>query len=412
MKRSSVFYTITFIFALALTSIFLAFLWLMDYDKQNYARELNAKYSTIARNQLFLMSGIINEKEYERQTGDFKMPEITNERQKEEILANATVLEEISADIGSSAIMIYQNHHYLKVQHVDKVLLLKDNDYQPYRYDIIKIIFSLVAIILLAAYVFVIRKLKPLRKLKRQIAKFAAGEIDEVQNVSSGNDEISEVAEAFYDAVSQIKNLNASRKLFLRNIMHELKTPITKGRLAAEMIEKSKNQERLVSVFIKLENLINEFAAVEQVTSNIALNNTKICRIDDVIDEALDIAMVDPGQVTISKLEDVNLNADFKLLAIAAKNMIDNALKYSPNKHVNITITRESIKFINEGERLSKELRHYVEPFTKGESTQKSFGLGLYIVENIIKAHKLTLSYEYKNGLNVFSFENLQNIAA
>ena len=412
MKRSSVFYTITFIFALALTSIFLAFLWLMDYDKQNYARELNAKYSTIARNQLFLMSGIINEKEYERQTGDFKMPEITNEQQKEEILTNATVLEEISADIGSSAIMIYQNHHYLKVQHVDKVLLLKDNDYQPYRYDIIKIIFSLVAIILLAAYVFVIRKLKPLRKLKRQIAKFAAGEIDEVQNVSSGNDEISEVAEAFYDAVCQIKNLNASRKLFLRNIMHELKTPITKGRLAAEMIEKSKNQERLVSVFIKLENLINEFAAVEQVTSNIALNNTKICRIDDVIDEALDIAMVDPGQVTISKLEDVNLNADFKLLAIAAKNMIDNALKYSPNKHVNITITRESIKFINEGERLSKELRHYVEPFTKGESAQKSFGLGLYIVENIIKAHKLTLSYEYKNGLNVFSFENLQNIAA
>ena len=412
MKRSSVFYTITFIFALALTSIFLAFLWLMDYDKQNYARELNAKYSTIARNQLFLMSGIINEKEYERQTGDFKMPEITNERQKEEILANATVLEEISADIGSSAIMIYQNHHYLKVQHVDKVLLLKDNDYQPYRYDIIKIIFSLVAIILLAAYVFVIRKLKPLRKLKRQIAKFAAGEIDEVQNVSSGNDEISEVAEAFYDAVSQIKNLNASRKLFLRNIMHELKTPITKGRLAAEMIEKSKNQERLVSVFIKLENLINEFAAVEQVTSNIALNNTKICRIDDVIDEALDIAMVDPGQVTISKLEDVSLNADFKLLAIAAKNMIDNALQYSPKKHVNITITRESIKFINEGERLSKELRHYVEPFTKGESAQKSFGLGLYIVENIIKAHKLTLSYEYKNGLNVFSFENLQNIAA
>ena len=412
MKRSSVFYTITFIFALALTSIFLAFLWLMDYDKQNYARELNAKYSTIARNQLFLMSGIINEKEYERQTGDFKMPEITNEQQKEEILANATVLEEISADIGSSAIMIYQNYHYLKVQHVDKVLLLKDNDYQPYRYDIIKIIFLLVAIILLAAYVFVIRKLKPLRKLKRQIAKFAAGEIDEVQNVSSGNDEISEVAEAFYDAVSQIKNLNASRKLFLRNIMHELKTPITKGRLAAEMIEKSKNQERLVSVFIKLENLINEFAAVEQVTSNIALNNTKICRIDDVIDEALDIAMVDPGQVTISKLEDVSLNADFKLLAIAAKNMIDNALKYSPNKHVNITITRESIKFINEGERLSKELRHYVEPFTKGESAQKSFGLGLYIVENIIKAHKLTLSYEYKNGLNVFSFENLQNISA
>ena len=58
--------------------------------------------------------------------------------------------------------------------------------------------------------------------------------------------------------------------------------------------------------------------------------------------------------------------------------MIDNALKYSPNKHVNITITRESIKFINEGERLSKELRHYVEPFTKGESAKKSFGINTF----------------------------------
>ncbi|WP_169941462.1 MULTISPECIES: ArsS family sensor histidine kinase [unclassified Campylobacter] len=410
MKRSSVFYTITFIFILALTSIFLAFLWLMDYDKQNYTRELNAKYSTIARNTLFYMSGIINEKEYDRQLEGINMPEITNDTQKEEILKNAMVLEEISADIGSSAIMLYDKHHYLKIQHIDKILLLKDSDYQPYRYDIIKIIFILVALILLAAYVFVIKKLKPLRKLKRQIDIFAKGEIDKIKNVSSGKDEISEVAEAFYDAVSQIKSLNNSRKLFLRNIMHELKTPITKGRITAEMIQKDKNQERLVAVFQKLESLINEFAAVEQVTSNIALNNTKICLIDDIIDEALDIAIVEKESVTINKLDDFSINVDFKLFAIAVKNMIDNALKYSPDKHVNITINKGSIKFINKGEPLKQELAHYIEPFTKGEDAQKSFGLGLYIVDNILRAHKLNLAYTYKNSLNIFSFENLENI--
>lgn len=410
MKRSSVFYTITFIFILALTSIFLAFLWLMDYDKQNYTRELNAKYSTIARNTLFYMSGIINEKEYDRQLEGINMPEITNDTQKEEILKNAMVLEEISADIGSSAIMLYDKHHYLKIQHIDKILLLKDSDYQPYRYDIIKIIFILVALILLAAYVFVIKKLKPLRKLKRQIDIFAKGEIDKIKNVSSGKDEISEVAEAFYDAVSQIKSLNNSRKLFLRNIMHELKTPITKGRITAEMIQKDKNQERLVAVFQKLESLINEFAAVEQVTSNIALNNTKICLIDDIIDEALDIAIVEKESVTINKLDHFSINVDFKLFAIAVKNMIDNALKYSPDKHVNITINKGSIKFINKGEPLKQELAHYIEPFTKGEDAQKSFGLGLYIVDNILRAHKLNLVYTYKNSLNIFSFENLENI--
>ncbi|MGP1484664.1 MAG: ArsS family sensor histidine kinase [Campylobacter sp.] len=410
MKRSSVFYTITFIFALSAISIFLAFLWLMDFDKQNYSRELNSKYSTIARNTLFFMGGIIDKEEFNRQTKDFKMPEIYDETTRNEILTKSTVLDEISADIGSSAILIYQNHHYLKIQHVDKIVLLEDKEFQPYRYKIIKIIFILVALILLAAYIFVIRKLKPLRRLKKQIDKFAAGELEKVSNVSSGNDEISEVAEAFYDAVCQIKNLNSSRKLFLRNIMHELKTPITKGRLAAEMIEKSKNQERLVAVFIKLESLINEFAAVEQVTSNISLQNKQICLIDDVIDEALDIAMIEPEQITISKIDEINLNIDFKLFAIAIKNMIDNGIKYSTDKHVNICISKENIKFINKGEPLKQKLSHYIEPFTKGDDKQKSFGLGLYIVDNILKAHKIKLSYEYKNGLNVFKFQDLENI--
>lgn len=63
---------------------------------------------------------------------------------------------------------------------------------------------------------------------------------------------ISEVADAFYMAVMQIKKLNSSRQLFLRNIMHELKTPITKGRITAEMIQKDKYQERLINVFEKV----------------------------------------------------------------------------------------------------------------------------------------------------------------
>ncbi|WP_169973875.1 MULTISPECIES: ArsS family sensor histidine kinase [unclassified Campylobacter] len=410
MKRSSVFYTITFIFILASTSIFLAFLWLMEYDKQNYTRELNAKYSTIARNTLFYMSGIINDKEYERQIEGIRMPEIIDQEEKEKILKDATILEEISADIGSSAIMLYEKHHYLKIKHIDRTLLLKDNEYQPYRYDIIKIIFSIVALILLAAYIFVIRKLKPLRKLKRQIDIFARGDIDKIKDVSSGNDEISEVSEAFYNAVCQIRHLNNSRKLFLRNIMHELKTPITKGRITAEMIQKDKNQERLVSVFVKLESLINEFAAVEQVTSSTALSNTKICLIDDVIDEALDIAMVEKDSVVIEKIENISINIDFKLFAIAIKNMIDNGLKYSSDRHVKIAIGDKDIKFISRGEKLSKDLKHYIEPFTKGEDAKKSFGLGLYIVDNILEAHKLNLTYRHENGFNIFSFENLESV--
>ena len=412
MPRSSIFITITFIFGLALVSIFLAFLWLMGFDKQNYTRELNNKYSNVARTNLLYMGGIINKAQYDRQLSNIDMPEITAKNEKEEILKNAAVLEEISSDLGSSAILLYDKHHYLKIEHLDELKLLMDKEFQPYRYEVIKAVFAVVAVILLAAYIFVIYKIKPLRKLKRQIVKFANGELDGVQNVGNGKDEISEVAEAFYEAVCQIKALNDSRHLFLRNIMHELKTPITKGLIAAQMIEKSKNQERLISVFHKLENLINELAAIEQITSKIGLTNKTPYLMRDLIDEAIDIAMVEKEHVGISELDEVRVMVDFKLFSVAIKNMIDNGIKYSTDKHVNIMVSKDHMKFITQGEKLKNDLDFYIQPFIKGEDAQKSFGLGLYIVSNILEAHGLKFGYEYKNGMNVFIFENLQDIIA
>ena len=412
MPRSSIFITITFIFGLALVSIFLAFLWLMGFDKQNYTRELNNKYSNVARTNLLYMGGIINKAQYDRQLSNIDMPEITAKNEKEEILKNAAVLEEISSDLGSSAILLYDKHHYLKIEHLDELKLLMDKEFQPYRYEVIKAVFAVVAVILLAAYIFVIYKIKPLRKLKRQIVKFANGELDGVQNVGNGKDEISEVSEAFYEAVCQIKALNDSRHLFLRNIMHELKTPITKGLIAAQMIEKSKNQERLISVFHKLENLINELAAIEQITSKIGLTNKTPCLMRDLIDEAIDIAMVEKEHVGISELDEGRVVVDFKLFSVAIKNMIDNGIKYSTDKHVNIMVSKDHMKFITQGEKLKNDLDFYIQPFIKGEDAQKSFGLGLYIVSNILEAHGLKFGYEYKNGMNVFIFENLQDIIA
>ena len=412
MPRSSIFITITFIFGLALVSIFLAFLWLMGFDKQNYTRELNNKYSNVARTNLLYMGGIINKAQYDRQLSNIDMPEITAKNEKEEILKNAAVLEEISSDLGSSAILLYDKHHYLKIEHLDELKLLMDKEFQPYRYEVIKAVFLVVAVILLAAYIFVIYKIKPLRKLKRQIVKFANGELDGVQNVGNGKDEISEVSEAFYGAVCQIKALNDSRHLFLRNIMHELKTPITKGLISAQMIEKSKNQERLISVFHKLENLINELAAIEQITSKIGLTNKTPCLMRDLIDEAIDIAMVEKEHVGISELDEVRVMVDFKLFSVAIKNMIDNGIKYSTDKHVNIMVSKDHMKFITQGEKLKNDLDFYIQPFIKGEDAQKSFGLGLYIVSNILEAHGLKFGYEYKNGMNVFIFENLQDIIA
>lgn len=409
MKNQSIFYTITFIFLLSLVSITLAFLWLIDYDKQNYERELNTKYSLITRANLYYASDLIPFAEYKRQIEGFNMPEIVDIARKNDIITNAKILEEISGDIGTSAILSYQNTNFLKLtDNTDKITLLKDEDFQPYRYVIIRIIFGIVFGVVSVSYIFTIRKLRPLRKLKRQIDKFAAGDMD-IKNVSKGNDEISEIAQAFYNAVGQIKKMNDSRQLFLRNIMHELKTPITKGRIAVEMTDDSKNKTRLIGVFEKLEDLINELAGIERVTAGYGLHEMGIYSIKEILDEAIKISMAEPKNITTNTDGDFLLKVDFKLFAIAIKNMIDNAMKYSTDKKIEIWANHYFISFANNGEKMEKDLEYYLEPFSRGSNAKNSFGLGFYIVNSIVKAHQLELSYKYDDK-NIFYFKNLDNI--
>ena len=49
--------------------------------------------------------------------------------------------------------------------------------------------------------------------------------------------------------------------------MHELKTPIAKGRIVSELIDDNKQKDRMISIFDKLNFLINDFSNIEQIVS-------------------------------------------------------------------------------------------------------------------------------------------------
>ena len=75
--------------------------------------------------------------------------------------------------------------------------------------------------------------------------------------------------------------------------MHELKTPITKGRFSVEMLEDNKYKTRLLNVFIRMEGLINEMALVEQIASGFEQTNVEEYRAVDIIAEAIDLGFFD-----------------------------------------------------------------------------------------------------------------------
>ncbi|WP_333804367.1 ArsS family sensor histidine kinase [Sulfurospirillum sp.] len=409
MTKSSIFYSITFIFSLSIISIFLALLFLLEYDKQTYTEKLNTKYSIIARATLFHLNNFITNEELKKQVQGYQMREITDKEMQNIIIKNAQIIQKISDRIGTSAILRYDNSHYLHIETKYSSLLLKDEDFQPYRYDLIKVIFGIVFAIIIIAYILTIRKLKPLRKLKRQMDRFAKGDLD-INCKTDGEDEISQVANSFHNAVEQINKLNHSRQLFLRNIMHELKTPITKGRISAEMLENGKQRDRLIGTFEKLELLINEFASIEQITSGEGLKNVKPYRLVDMLDESIDLAMISPSQIEIELDDEIILNVDFRLFTTAMKNVIDNGIKYSIDQTIKIIATKEKISFVSQGKPLKYDLEYYLEPFVQEKNSHQSFGLGLYIVYHIIKAHHIIFTYEHKDGYNYFNFEKIETL--
>jgi two-component system OmpR family sensor kinase len=90
-------------------------------------------------------------------------------------------------------------------------------------------------------------------------------------------------------------------------------------------------------------------------------------------------------------------------LSLAVKNILDNGIKYSKNKKVLIIANRNSIEAISEGEPLKNNLEFYTQPFSQEEKRSGGFGLGLYIVQNIVDKLNYKFQYRHEDGKNIFT---------
>ena len=321
------------------------------------------------------------------------------EKGAKKILLVPALLRESSIEM-----MIYKEKIYFHLNTLRTSLILEARGLEPYRMGNLLYAYLTIVWIILFSFSYILRSFNPLRKLRTKIKKFADGDL-QVSFKVDGKDEISEVSNEFDNAAKKINSLIESRNLFLRNIMHELKTPITKGRFSVEMLDDTKYKARLLNVFIRMESLINEMALIEQIASGFEQTNVEEYRAVDIIAEAIDLGFFEEENYTLDINNELLFTVDFKLFATAIKNMIDNAIKYSDDRKVIITAREGKLLFENYGKGLDEPLAYYTEPFTKSHKAVHSFGLGLYIVNAILESHGYKLAYEHLNGWNRFWFE-------
>jgi two-component system OmpR family sensor kinase len=314
---------------------------------------------------------------------------------------------EVVEEINTTGLEFVLKHRALRVYREGSVVYLVLNRHRQLilsykeEKDSVDLVFFILLIngVISIFYIYVMRRLHPLRELKERLIDFANGKVVTMPTTNE-EDEIAQLSREFNKSITKIQTLEDSRKLFLRNIMHELNTPIAKGKLITDLMDESKNRDRLQKIFKRFEHLLGEFSKIERVTSNAMSLDKKRYRMVDIVDNALDLLLLEHNDIDIEVFAPLEVEADYELLSIALKNLIDNAIKYGKGKG-SITIDRDSLSVNSIGEAI-KDLSFETIFNRAFEDSAKGLGLGLYISYNILKKHGFELEYRFSQKVNRF----------
>lgn len=300
------------------------------------------------------------------------------------------------------ASLLYNNNVYLNIacETFNKFYKQRENN-QVYNLLLASFLFFLILIILM--YISILKSLRPLGQLKNEIIQISNNEISDFSQYA--NDEIGTIAAEFSKAYGKNKDLIKSRQLFLRTIMHELKTPIGKGRIIAEMTKEQKQKNRLIEIFERMDCLINEFAKIENLFSKNYNLHLKSNHFSTFLNEAKSYLLRDDFDeiIKINLYSDPIINADIEIFSLILKNMLDNALKYSKDGTCELECFKNHFIVKNLGEPLKEPIEYYLKAFTRDKDLEKEgMGLGLYIVSEVCKLHGFSLYYEYEDYKHCF----------
>ncbi len=264
-------------------------------------------------------------------------------------------------------------------------------------------------IIGLASYLGTSRALRPLKAQIRQVSKIGQGRIELRLDVNEPVDELGQLAKAFNSMLDSLQSTLQAQRQFVRNASHEMRNPLTAIRGEAELVlhkprspEEYRTSLSIVSAEARrLQTLISQLLDLEKAESLSALPNPGMFAPDQCLLEALDT--FPSGRLhldfeTIGEDHAIPGNADLMRTALA--NIIDNALKYSGDKMVRVSFSRQGdfFKFSVKDQGIGippSDLSKIFQPFFRSANARPltGHGIGLPLAHRIIHLHGGTLSF-------------------
>lgn len=243
-----------------------------------------------------------------------------------------------------------------------------------------------------------------------ELARAASGLGEDIKRAplaETGPAEVAAAAREFNLMQARLRASIDERARFMAAVSHDLKTPITRLHLRAEMLEDTPVREKFVADLTEMENLVNSalgFLRGESVDEALRAVDVNAL-VESVVDDFVEAG----ASVMIETEVGIRLDARPHGLRRGLSNLIDNALKYGVDQ-VSVAIEagpgQVDIVIRDRGPGLPpEEIGKVMEPFYRVESSRNretgGSGLGLAIARQIARAHggELTLANRQEGGL-------------
>lgn len=268
---------------------------------------------------------------------------------------------------------------------------------------------------------FVSKKIaKPIKEIDTAAQRIARMDFSQLCDIHTG-DETEELGNSVNKmAVELEKNINllkkdlereestnTLRKEFVANVSHDLKTPLALVSSYTQALEDgSVGQEEAIEVLHEqcsfMDRLINQMLTLSRLESGFMKYEMSPFSVDDMAYGVLQKfkLLINKNNINIkTEIEpDCVAIGDYSYISQAFNNLFENAIKYvDDKKEIKVSISKDEsdikVSIFNTHENLADdELRSLFEMFYKTDKSrgnhQKSYGLGLAIVSNIVKDHK------------------------
>ena len=271
-----------------------------------------------------------------------------------------------------------------------------------------------------AVYVVTYSITKPLRQMSQITKEYATGDFSRRIKIK-GNNELADLGNALNSMAQSLSKLEDSRRSFIANVSHELKTPMTSiggfidgildGTISPEQEEKylkivSNEVKRLARLVTSMLNLSKIEAGelslnLKRTDISAMIFNTLLSFEQSINQKSIDITGLD-------SFDNIYVNIDKGLINQVVYNLVDNAVKFTEEGgYINVRVNQDdkftTVIIRNSGAGVpADEIERIFERFYKVDKSRsldtKSTGLGLYIVKSIVEMHGGTVDASSQLG--------------